>query len=104
LKKLFAWLLLPPVALIIIMFAIANRAPVTVDFDPLPFALVVPLYAVVMFAMLLGLLFGGVAAWLTAGKWRRRARERGRESRKLEADLARRPEPVPAIVSGPIGG
>ncbi len=101
LKKLAAWLLLPPAAAVIVLCAIANRSPVTVDFDPLPFAPPLPLYVVVMVAMLIGLLVGGSAAWSAAGKWRRRAREQVRETRRLEADLARRTEPVPAITPRP---
>lgn len=77
-KKLAALLLLLPAAVVVVLFAIANRVQVTVEFDPLPFAVKVPLYVVAMVAMLIGLLIGGSAAWIAADKRRRRAREQGR--------------------------
>ncbi len=69
-------------------FAVANRAAVTIDLDPLPFALDAPLYALVMAAVFAGLVVGGVAAWLTGGKRRREIRRLKRNLKMLESEVA----------------
>ena len=74
--KLIFWLTLLPIAVVLIAFAIANRAPVTVRFDPLPFAIDLPLYAVALIGIFIGLVSGGIMTWLRGGRWRKQARER----------------------------
>ena len=79
-------------------FALANRRPVTVSFDPLlpddPWlAVEVPLWAVLFAGIFLGLLAGGIATWLRQGRWRRRARHAERQLDHLRTrhdELARR--------------
>ncbi len=73
----FSWILLLPVILAAILFAIANRTSVLVSFnplDPVVGGVLLPLYAVVMIAMLLGILLGGAVVWLKQRKWRRMAK------------------------------
>ena len=69
-------------------FAVANRAAVTIDLDPLPFALDAPLYAVVMAAVFADLVVGGLTAWLTGGKRRREIRRLKRNLKMLESEVA----------------
>lgn len=76
LAKLVSWLLLAPLALLMIAFAVANRAPVEVRLDPLPFTVEAPLFALAYVCVFIGLLVGGFAAWLAAGRRRRAARAR----------------------------
>lgn len=85
--RLIPWLLLPPAALALIAFAIANRAGVTVSLDPLPIELHPPLFVVVLASIALGILVGGTATWLTQRKWRRLARERRRANDALQREL-----------------
>ena len=63
------------------------------SFDPfsemLVFAVTVPLYLVVFAAVAIGILVGGVGAWLGQGMTRRRARDRGRQVRRLEGETER---------------
>ncbi len=86
-KKLLTWIVLAPAAVIVVAFAVANRHAVEVSLDPLPVTLVAPLYVVVMLAMLVGLVIGGWAAWQRGSKWRRRAREQGRQASRLSGEL-----------------
>ena len=86
LAKLVSWLLLAPLALLMIAFAVANRAAVEVRLDPLPITLEAPLFALAFVCVFLGLLCGGVAAWLAGARWRRLARLRGRELARLAAE------------------
>ena len=69
------------------VFAVSNRAPMTIDLWPFP-AVVLPTYLAILGALLIGYLSGGAASWATAGKWRRRAREATRRAKALEAARA----------------
>ncbi len=87
-KAFLKALILVPVALAIVLFSIANRAPVRVSFDPVSrdaplLAFDLPLFAVVLAAIAAGVLLGGLAAWLTQGKHRRAARRSRREAEAL---------------------
>ena len=78
-RKLVFWLILVPLAIVILMFAVANREIVTVSFDPFhataPAASIsVPLFVLIFVLVILGVIIGGVAAWLRQGKHRRAAR------------------------------
>lgn len=69
--KFLRWLLLVPVALFAILLAIANRQSVTFSldpFDPVSPALgfTMPLALIVIVAMLIGILIGGLASWRQA--------------------------------------
>jgi uncharacterized integral membrane protein len=95
--KILAWLILLPLTLLFVAFAVANRHGVTVFFDPLPLQQHPPLYLVAFAAMFFGLAAGGLIAWLRGGRTRRRLREEQRRIRQLEAELqaARGPAAAP---------
>ena len=95
LRKIVAAVILVPLAVIIIAFAVANRALVTVSFDPFsagePAASVtLPLFALIILLLIVGVLIGGVAAWLRQGKWRGAARRFERELHHLRGKVAAR--------------
>jgi hypothetical protein len=76
LRKIVAALILVPLAIVIIAFAVANRQIVTVSLDPFSSnppaaAVTLPLFALIIVLLILGVVIGGVAAWLRQGKWRR---------------------------------
>ena len=85
-------LVLLPVAVVIMLLAVANRAPVTLSLDPFSpepvFSVVLPLYAVLFGAVALGVLVGGVGSWLGQGKTRARARYHRREADRLAREAA----------------
>jgi uncharacterized integral membrane protein len=86
LRKIVAALILVPLAVIIIAFAVANRQVVTVSLDPFGAnepAVTLPLFALVILLLIIGVLIGGVAAWLRQGKWRHTARRLEREAQHL---------------------
>jgi uncharacterized integral membrane protein len=85
-RKIVIWLVLVPLAIAILMFAVANRQLVTISFDPFAAnepaaAVTLPLFVVVFALILIGVLIGGVAAWLRQSHYRRAARA-------LEGDVA----------------
>ena len=92
LRKLIAVLILVPLAVLFVAFAVANRQSVVVSFDPLDashpaFALPVPLFALLLAALLAGVVIGGIAAWMRQSKWRRAARLAQGQARALNAEL-----------------
>lgn len=105
-RKLLTWILLPPVAVVVVVFAIANRGAVPVSLHPLPLEFGLPLYAVVMTSVLLGVVAGGAAAWARGRGWRRLARERRRRLERQEAELERlrRQTPAPTPAPAPAEG
>ena len=92
-RKIVAVVVLVPLAMVIIAFAVANRQIVTVSLDPLsaehPAAtLSLPLFALIIALLILGVLIGGIAAWLRHSKWRRMARRYEREVIALRGEVA----------------
>jgi hypothetical protein len=92
--RLLKAVILLPVAIAVVLLAVANRAPVTFSLDPFAdgvpaLAVVLPLYAVVFVAVALGVVIGGIAAWGAQGKHRRARRSQGRELARLRAEAER---------------
>lgn len=86
-RKLVVALVLVPLGIVLVMFAVANRQVVTISFDPFgaaepAFSLAAPLFVLIFVLVILGVIVGGAAAWLRQAKWRRAAR-------LLESDMHR---------------
>jgi uncharacterized integral membrane protein len=86
-------LILFPLAILVVLLAVANRGPVTLSVDPFSreapeIAVTLPLFAVIFVAVMLGVFIGGMAAWLAQGKHRRAERRYKREARRLRAHTA----------------
>jgi uncharacterized integral membrane protein len=93
LRKIVAAVILIPLAVVIIAFAVANRQIVTVSLDPFssehPASLLtLPLFALIIVLLIVGVVIGGVAAWLRQAKWRRVARRLEREVGELRSEVA----------------
>lgn len=96
LNKIVGWLVLVPLSLALIAFALANRQFVIVNFNP--FAPVdqlatpgygVPLFVVLYVVLLIGVLLGGIATWFAQGRHRQRERHWRREANMLNSELAK---------------
>ncbi len=77
------------VAVLVVLFAVSNRAPVVVEIWPFPYQLELGLYALILLAVFIGFLAGMITSWLTGGKRRRELRALRKETRDLQASLAR---------------
>src|SRR4051794_11091860 len=91
LGKIITVLIVIPAALLIVLFAVANRAPVRVSLDPFAgdppmFGMSVPLFLLVLVVLVLGVILGGVSAWMGQSRWRRRARRLSAELRVARAE------------------
>jgi uncharacterized integral membrane protein len=74
--------------LVIVAFAIANRAPVEVSFAPLPIVIELPVYGVFLLGLVMGGLLGGAAVWLGSARYRRQARRLRRRTSALESQVS----------------
>ena len=89
-RKILTALIVIPLGLIFIVFAVANRHVVTVSFDPFntvdpSVGVSLPLFVVIIGAAIFGVIAGSVATWFGQGRWRRASRRH-----EAEADRARR--------------
>lgn len=90
-RRFLAGLVGIPLAVLIVVFAVANRGDVTVSFDPFApdapaISASLPLFAVILIALMVGVVVGGVASWTRQGKWRKEAKRRRVETQRLEAE------------------
>ena len=79
-------MLVLPVGLILVTFAVINRGSVTIDLWPLPIGMQAPLSAVVLLSLIAGVIWGGVASWMAAGTDRKRARNSSQRANQEESD------------------
>lgn len=87
--KHLSWIILFPLAVLLIVFSVTNRDAITIDLWPVPFQIDVPLFAVVFAALLVGVIWGGVSAWLNGGRVRKLARQKSREAEIANAENRR---------------
>ncbi len=81
------WLITVPLAIVLVVFAVYNRAPADVDLFPFDLVVSWPLFAYVFVGAGLGLLAGMMLGWISAGPTRRLARERRARIRTLERNV-----------------
>jgi uncharacterized integral membrane protein len=92
-RKFFTALVLIPLGLIFVVFAVANHHWVTVSFDPFnstnpSVAVTLPLFVVIIAVAILGVAAGGSASWFRQRHWRRAARQSEADARQARAELA----------------
>jgi uncharacterized integral membrane protein len=94
LRRVVWFLIAVPVALLLITLALANRHSVRLALDPFRpdnpvISLVLPFYVYLLAALLVGVILGGIATWLSQARWRRSARQRGAEAYRWHAEADR---------------
>jgi uncharacterized integral membrane protein len=92
-RKYFGVVLVVSLGVIFVVFAVANRHPVTVSFDPLVSAdpslsVTLPLFLVIIAAAAIGVVAGGCATWFRQRRWRRAARQHEADARQARGQLA----------------
>ena len=102
--RFIGWIIAVPVAFVVIAFAIANRTPVGVHFDPLPYELDIPLWAAVIGALAFGFILGAVIRWLFDQRWRSEARQGRRHFRALEREISSLRQRLDQKPDGPAEG
>jgi uncharacterized integral membrane protein len=118
-RKFFTAVVLIPLGLIFVVFAVANRHFVTVSFDPFnsvdpSIKIEAPLFVVIIAVAILGVVVGGSATWFRQRRWRRAARQHEADAQAARAQLADLraagssplrfdPKPLPAPLAGGYG-
>jgi len=121
-RKFLTALIVIPLGLILVTFAVANRQDVTVSFDPFlandpALSRTMPLFLLLILVAALGVVVGGGAVWFGQRHWRRAARRNDADARAARGELAdlrargaaakpesqRLPVPSGAGLYGPIG-
>lgn len=97
LRKILIAIVVIPLVVILVGFAVANRQTVTLSFDPFSstqpaYSTTLPLFVLIFLIAILGVIVGGIATWFGQYKWRRTARRLDAEVRQLheEMDAVRR--------------
>jgi uncharacterized integral membrane protein len=105
-KRIAGWVVLVPLCVALIVFCLANRQLVVVNFNPFISSqeltapgFGVPLFLVIFAVLLVGVLLGGVATWFAQARhrrkerqWRREADHLGKELEALRKTLGQRPD------------
>ena len=95
--RLVKYVVLGVIALVLIVLALANRDPVTLNLLPSDLAawagasippLELPLFLVIFIGVALGLLIGRIAEWLREYRYRKDAKVQRRARSKLEREVA----------------
>ncbi|MDF1794417.1 MAG: LapA family protein [Thalassobaculaceae bacterium] len=86
--KLISFCVTFPVTLIVVLFAVSNRNPVTMELWPLPGALDAPLYLIFLVAVAAGFVLGGAIAWSGELGHKMRANRAEKRADDLERELA----------------
>ncbi|MES2599883.1 MAG: LapA family protein [Pseudomonadota bacterium] len=105
LRKIFNVLVILPLAILFVVFAVANRHVVTLSFDPFnssdpALGVSLPLFVVIIVVAMFGVIAGGVATWFGQRHWRRAARLHEADARHARAELAAQRERVQARAAG----
>jgi hypothetical protein len=92
-RRIVFFLFTLPLAVVLIALSVANRTPVLATLDPFnpgnpALSATVPLFALILGALIAGALAGGFLTWLSQGRHRNRARtETSRaEAIRIEAE------------------
>lgn len=93
-RKIVSLVVFVPLGVLLIILAVANRAPVRLalnPFDPADQALSTsaPLFMLLILAVMLGVLLGAVVTWFTQGKHRKKARSQSRVAQQWQAEADR---------------
>ena len=92
LRKIFNGLILLPLAIVLVVFAVANRHAVSVSLDPFnasdpALTLTAPLFVVMLLSAIAGVVAGGIFTWIGQRGWRKAARRHEADARQAHREL-----------------
>jgi uncharacterized integral membrane protein len=94
LRRAWKYVLGVPAAIILLTLAVINRHGVRLVLDPFRpdepvLSLVLPFYAYLIGMLVIGIVIGGLATWVTQARWRRTARRRAAEAQRWQSEADR---------------
>jgi lipopolysaccharide assembly protein A len=93
--RLLRLVILGLILVAIVVLALANRGPVTLNLLPeglsrlMPLSVQLPLFVVILLSIVTGMILGYLLEWLREHKHRRRASQKAREVERLGRDVDR---------------
>jgi uncharacterized integral membrane protein len=89
-SRIVYWLILLPLFLVVIVFAIDNSDAVDISVWPLmDEKIAMPVHILVLIGLFIGFIFGGLVAWMQGGGTRRRLRQFSRRALADEREIDR---------------
>jgi uncharacterized integral membrane protein len=93
-NRLLLVVVVVPLAVILVALAVANRHAASFTIDPFnpgnpALTIEVPLFVLLLLAMIVGMFVGSIATWLRQGRYRKLARLRSHEAERLRRQTAR---------------
>ncbi|WP_420547746.1 LapA family protein [Curvivirga sp.] len=85
--RIINWILLFPLVLIAISFAVSNRGATELTLWPFPFSVEMPLVLFGFIMMLIGFLAGGFASWMAGQNKRKEARDTRKKANALDKEV-----------------
>lgn len=81
-------------AILLVTLAVSNREVVRLVLDPFRpdapvLSIALPFYVYLLGALTLGVILGGVATWMTQGRWRKTARVKTQDALRWQAEADR---------------
>lgn len=94
LQRILIWIVGFLAAIALVTLAVANRHAVRLVLDPFnpqkpALSAEMPFYVFVLGTLILGVVLGGLATWMSQSKWRRTARSRTQEVVRWKAEAER---------------
>jgi uncharacterized integral membrane protein len=90
-SKILSFIILVPLAIVLVVFCVANREAISVSLDPIgtlpQLAFQAPLFVLLIGSLILGLLLGGVGTWMTQSHYRAKSARRRREVENLKHEV-----------------
>lgn len=96
--------ILVPVAVVLIVLSVANRHFVTLALNPFRpedqvLSLSLPLFVLVLLALIVGVVIGSLVTWFAQGRYRKQAREEAHEARKWREEAGKQRSQVEAAAA-----
>jgi hypothetical protein len=93
-RRILALFIAFPLGAILVAIAVSNRQPVALILDPFKpenpaLSIELPFYAYLMGALVVGVILGGIAAWMGQSRWRQTARAQGQRAARWQAEADR---------------
>ncbi len=100
-------LVMVPLGLVLVVFGVANRAPVTLVLEPFSVAddglsVTLPLFVIIFALVTLGVIIGSLATWLAQGRHRREGRLARHEVERLVSENMRLKTTLSSGTTGPL--
>lgn len=108
-KTLLRFIILVPLACLLVWIAAANQHMVQLSLDPIQslnpaIAFALPLHSVIFASLALGILFGGLWTWIGQGRHRKRARLQSRAAARWHDKAQRAEAKLEQLVTDPDPG